>query len=203
MINTPWLSPDEVADLCEGLTQPAAQTNIQATVCGPDGSLKFLSREKLKELTGYKQAAAITRSLQKKGIPFFPRPSGWPGVPAHLLEEIERGDEIPIASQRLEFNRQLARNVGRVYRGAGVYALLVAGDVVYIGQTTNVIRRIGEHAATKEFDEYRFIRCDVELLAQLERKLIRHYRPAWNISQNQDWSGEAIQSNARAGIEIE
>ncbi len=22
---TPWLSPDEVADLCEGLTQPAAQ----------------------------------------------------------------------------------------------------------------------------------------------------------------------------------
>lgn len=24
-MTTPWLSPDEVADLCEGLTQPAAQ----------------------------------------------------------------------------------------------------------------------------------------------------------------------------------
>lgn len=25
MLTTPWLSPEEVADLCEGLTQPAAQ----------------------------------------------------------------------------------------------------------------------------------------------------------------------------------
>lgn len=25
MLTTPWLSPEEVSDLCEGLTQPAAQ----------------------------------------------------------------------------------------------------------------------------------------------------------------------------------
>lgn len=202
---TPWLSQDEVADLCEGLTQLAAQAQeaTPVSVFGPDGLLRFLSKEKLKELTGYKQPAAIARWLQKKGIPFFPRPNGWPCVAAHLLDAIERDDEIAVTTPRLEFNRQFGRNIGKIYRGAGVYALLLSGEVVYIGQTTNVIRRIGEHAATREFDEYRFIKCEVGRLLNLERELILLYRPPWNISQNRDTPIEIQNARAKAGIPVD
>lgn len=169
----------------------------------PDGGLRFLSKDKLKELTGYKQPSAIAKWLAKRGIPFFPRPNGWPAVAAHLLDAIERGDEIVLDAPRLEFNRQFGRNSGKVYRGAGVYALLLAKEIVYIGQTTNVIRRIGEHAASREFDEYRFIKCEADRLLDLERELILLYRPAWNISQNRDTPVEIQNARARAGIPVD
>lgn len=165
--------------------------------------LKFLSHDALKEMTGYKQPAAIVRWLQKRGIPHLPRPSGWPAVAHSILESIERGEEVAVKNPRAEFNRQFGKNIGKVYRGAGVYALLVESEVVYIGQTTNVIRRIGEHAATREFDEYRFIRCEVDRLAQMERELIRIYRPTWNISQNRDLSDEMKRARARAGLPVD
>lgn len=45
MLAAPWLSPEEVADLCEGLTQPAAQARYLKRTLGieckrkPSGAL--------------------------------------------------------------------------------------------------------------------------------------------------------------------
>lgn len=55
----------------------------------------------------------------------------------------------------------------------GIYFLIRSGEVVYIGQTTNVLARVLKHRQLgKKFDSFSFIPCLPEHLNELERTYI-------------------------------
>lgn len=65
----------------------------------------------------------------------------------------------------------------------GLYALCKYGEIVYIGQSNNILRRIGEHAGCKEkeFDSFMYIRCDDKKERdKLERHWIEKFQPKYN-----------------------
>lgn len=68
--------------------------------------------------------------------------------------------------------------------GGWVYILLLAGKVIYVGQSTDLNARIGSHVAAKSFD--RIIAMPVagnaRMLNAVEGALIRHFRPPLNKS---------------------
>lgn len=65
---------------------------------------------------------------------------------------------------------------------SGVYFLFNALEVVYIGQSRNVLSRIGTHMAEgiKQFDTFTIIRVDPEHRIMRERQLIRTFKPYYN-----------------------
>jgi hypothetical protein len=65
----------------------------------------------------------------------------------------------------------------------GIYFLLSAGRIVYVGQSTNCGRRIFEHVVdvSKRFDEYFILECGADALNELEARYIAKFLPALNI----------------------
>ena len=65
---------------------------------------------------------------------------------------------------------------------AGVYLLLLASEVIYVGKSLNVLRRLGQHAAKRaiEFDAYHVIHCAPSDITDIERKLIARHQPKHN-----------------------
>lgn len=63
-----------------------------------------------------------------------------------------------------------------------IYFLIAGAEIVYVGQSTNVYRRLAQHFAKKiiEFDRYFVLPCQAELLDVLEAKYISELRPAAN-----------------------
>lgn len=66
----------------------------------------------------------------------------------------------------------------------GVYFLFDKGVLVYIGQSTDIHRRIQDHKQNKIFDSYGFVECDVRELDKKEKSLIKLYNPKYNITHN-------------------
>lgn len=62
----------------------------------------------------------------------------------------------------------------------GVYFLMNGPDVVYVGQSVNVVRRLGDHLENKDFDSVRVIPCKPSDLDNLEGFFIRFLRPRLN-----------------------
>lgn len=64
----------------------------------------------------------------------------------------------------------------------GVYFLVAGGCVMYVGQSTQLGRRLGEHAVdvTKPFDSFHFIQVPPEMLDATERAYISALQPPWN-----------------------
>lgn len=65
---------------------------------------------------------------------------------------------------------------------SGVYFLLQNGKVVYVGQSTNVEKRLISHKWTeKQFDSYRVIPCAKDLLLYYEKRWIKRFKPIYNL----------------------
>jgi hypothetical protein len=62
---------------------------------------------------------------------------------------------------------------------AGVYFLICAGAVVYVGQAVNVYKRISEHK-DKKFTHFAFVPCAPDSLDVLESLYIHVLRPQLN-----------------------
>jgi hypothetical protein len=65
----------------------------------------------------------------------------------------------------------------------GIYFLLSDGETVYVGQSVNVVGRIGQHVAdaSKTFDACCCFGCERHELDDLERALISLLRPRLNV----------------------
>ena len=65
---------------------------------------------------------------------------------------------------------------------SGIYYLIKNGEVVYVGQATNVFTRIGIHIAKGEkfFDSFDYDRVSVEFLDERELMAIIEYNPRYN-----------------------
>lgn len=69
---------------------------------------------------------------------------------------------------------------------SGVYFLIRAGKIVYVGKSVNVHARIAEHQKSKEFDQINFIECPEDHLCRLELMYIRKFNPELNIAGRND-----------------
>lgn len=71
----------------------------------------------------------------------------------------------------------------------GIYFLYKNNDIVYIGQTKNLISRLAVHLAdkNKDFDSYKFLELPHNMnLNKLERFLIKKFKPEYNILYKYD-----------------
>ncbi len=67
---------------------------------------------------------------------------------------------------------------------SGVYFLISGGEIVYVGQSTDVINRVSNHfnhsINDKIFDSYAVVECDPALLNDLEAEYIVRFAPIYN-----------------------
>ncbi len=63
---------------------------------------------------------------------------------------------------------------------SGVYFLIAAGEIVYVGQSVNVFARLASHQRGKDFDRFGYITCDLADLDTVEARFIKAFRPALN-----------------------
>ena len=86
----------------------------------------------------------------------------------------------------------------------GIYFLWCYDDIVYIGQSIDILKRLYDHRKNKKFTSYSYIECDVKDLLSLEEKYIKTYNPILNkthsISNNIINNTESIIFENNTGI---
>ena len=84
---------------------------------------------------------------------------------------------------------------------SGVYFLLHEGRIVYVGQSMNCWRRIGQHESdpAKRFDAFYVIRCEPPELDRLEAVYIAKFQPPLNaqLGSKQGWEDAKAVHRAR------
>ena len=72
--------------------------------------------------------------------------------------------------------------MGRSFKTSGVYLLYSLGEVVYVGQSWNVLMRAGEHISEKrkKFDSVAMVSCIAANRLWLERLYIDKFKPKYN-----------------------
>ena len=64
---------------------------------------------------------------------------------------------------------------------SGIYFLIKDKEIVYIGQSTCVFRRVYDHLWSKKiFDSFSYIQCEEKMLDKLESIYIHFYQPPEN-----------------------
>lgn len=87
--------------------------------------------------------------------------------------------------------RRAARNLASIRdfrelvlppRICGVYFLIEGQDVVYVGQSADVVRRVNEHLdrGRKKFDAAMYLTCSLGELDELEEHFIKALKPRYN-----------------------
>jgi hypothetical protein len=118
-------------------------------------------------------------------------------VKANLLE-INDGKRIQVELKILgdvaadpmgipEALRPLSKKLKKVTfseSGPCVYFLIEKTEVVYVGQSVNLLSRVGSHVLDKKFDHVVYLSLPEEVLADIETALIKHLKPKFNRSQN-------------------
>jgi len=68
------------------------------------------------------------------------------------------------------------------YEKTGIYFLIKNNEIIYIGKTIELVRRLGNHLSEKEkdFDSYFFMEFKEEELNAMEYFFIRKYKPKYN-----------------------
>ena len=95
------------------------------------------------------------------------------------LESTKGRDQVDKYIELLGQNKKNATDLTKYY----VYALWNNGEIVYIGQTTQLGFRLITHAKTKDFDEYSYFECDSETdMKAIESSLIIELQPKLNKS---------------------
>ena len=102
-----------------------------------------------------------------------------------------------LSSLMPELLDDLRRSAARVTPKAqlcGIYFLFLGDDLVYVGKSFNVLRRIGDHAeGLIEFDRACWIRTPKSTLAESERRWLDILLP----SANSDQRTVALRRNLR------
>ena len=72
----------------------------------------------------------------------------------------------------------------KIERLCGIYYLLREDEIVYIGQSTNILFRVATHLnlGVKVFDSYMYELCTPQLLDKLELESIIKHKPLYNVS---------------------
>jgi hypothetical protein len=107
------------------------------------------------------------------------------GIATQMMERVRRGisspEEVRFGGLASMTAKEVAGRAASMCREAGVYFLVMAGRIVYIGKSLDVWNRIKTHAASgRQFDSYCWQPCAADKLDELERFCIRKFRPTQN-----------------------
>ena len=100
------------------------------------------------------------------------------GVTKHRIEADILSQAISGAT--LLDERDIVAGMISDFQCSGVYFLIKGHRVVYVGQATNVFRRVSDHAGAKDFDGFTFISCKPESLNAIESLYIHYLKPQLN-----------------------
>lgn len=141
----------------------------------------YLTEDEIAHITKPRtQGAARMRYLQGLGLKVVARPNGQPLV---IRTEWERLREAADADLTLDEIRRMSQPFAGI---AGVYFLLLAGTVVYVGQSSNVYSRLEDHRGKIDFDRWHFVRVeDKRERLRIEREYIQGFRPAVNLTRGE------------------
>jgi len=89
-------------------------------------------------------------------------------------------------------NLEIPGRKTRIELLTGIYFLFNNKNLIYIGQSTNIIYRVGTHLKDKEFNRYAYILCSKERLLDLERQYLNKYNPSLNKSTGSDYSSDPL-----------
>lgn len=135
----------------------------------------FYSAEELFALTGCKKPKEQIAWLRNSDYRFIVNAAGKPVV---FKTQVKRDD----VDDGLLTARQINNRAIPIKAVIGIYFLLSGSEVIYIGQSINLIERIGNHLrnSNMSFDSYSFVEANESDLNELELKYIKKYRPRMN-----------------------
>lgn len=105
--------------------------------------------------------------------------NGFTRAPNRLVKHSER--KYLDHSDLYDINEILTRSFN-LPRITGIYFLILKGEIVYVGQSTNVHTRTASHLLEKQFDRVSVVECAAEHLNKLELLYIRKFNPPLNIA---------------------
>lgn len=87
-------------------------------------------------------------------------------------------------------------------RTNGVYRLFSNNEVVYVGMSADIGKRIKHHWLNKNimFDDFLYTKLPVQKTRAVERSLIRKFKPKYNISENPDILSESISETLEGSV---
>lgn len=109
--------------------------------------------------------------------------------PAHQVEMHHLSQSL--TNRRLLSEAEIVAESSSAPHLTGVYFLVQAERVVYIGQSVNILARIAQHRASKDFDRFAFVPCEREDLDALESLYIHFIKPPLNGRHRHDGSHQA------------
>ena len=71
-------------------------------------------------------------------------------------------------------------NAQNIDNSCGIYFLIKGTEIVYVGQSVSVLRRIETHFSNKDFDSFSFLPCKKDMLDVVESLYIHLIEPKYN-----------------------
>lgn len=164
----------------------------------------LLNHKEVTELTGRARKSDQRVALTEMGIPYRIRPDGTPAVLRAAVDAwgADKAQNDSPGTQEAEptleeslqhltpflmgttghalLEDDQILNAAKPWKHeSGIYFLIKDDRIVYVGQSTSIMRRIGEHI-DKDFDSYSYISCPQEALDLVESIYIFLYRPLLN-----------------------
>jgi hypothetical protein len=139
--------------------------------CGVRKSKTFLTEPEAREWVEREEARVFRRYQRHEAA----RESGLASaMPRRVLDAIAATDYTA---------EELSAHAVPYETSCGVYFLMLKGDVVYVGQSIDVLGRIAKHRREgKVFDAFNFIPCERARALALEAQYITALLPALNSS---------------------
>ena len=148
----------------------------------------FLTDDEIRRLTGQRASHDQIRWLLDKSIPFEINRKGWPVVARSQESAIESVVDKTLPNETLQkLGHQASIDdilASKLFapKLCGVYFLIKQNSIIYIGQSQNVLYRIGTHSLRIDFDHFTYIPCKKAGLLKLETQMIKKFDPPLNIN---------------------
>lgn len=143
----------------------------------------MLSRDEVYRMTKYRRPSRQIEWLRDNGYKFYIAADGHPSVLSHKpqFDSTKSRDGLLTHDEVIRRAKQVSRR-----KICGIYFLVNGSTVIYVGKSTNVLRRVLEHivAGDKEFDAYHVISANRTKLDGMERAYIKAFTPGCNVQRN-------------------
>lgn len=144
------------------------------------GEVRFLALVKAGRLPGPRQDAGPWKSCWDSSEIDAAMLTGQPKAQARSAR-VKRGPRGYVVPTETLSREEIAKAAAPVPTfGCGIYFLMKDGEIVYVGQSVNVLSRLTHHLPEKAFDAWHWIPCDRGALDQLERRYIDLFLPPLN-----------------------
>lgn len=152
----------------------------------------FLSRQEIQDATMERAFCDQILWLRMHKIPFDLDRLGRPVVARSQVDAMRLVVDVRLPAQTLQRKKTMATTADILNERiqapiiSGIYFLISGNEIIYVGQSRNILYRVGYHSRSIAFDAYSVLPCPPGNLTDLERKMIKKFNPRLNIN-NRDY----------------